>query len=402
MKKYLIIVISILTAGCFFTSCSDDEFDSSIFDTSRVPLDRTSYTFPLDTFAIENFLNPYNLRFLYRLEDVGSNMDYNLIPCSYEKSQEVAVLSKYLWFDVYKKVKDEVFLKTYSPKILHIIGSPAYNAASGTMLLGVAEGGKKITFYRTNSIDLRDIDDVNEKFFKTMHHEFSHILHQHILYPTDFRTLSNSLYDPMSWQERSDSVVLSFGCVTPYGSSGEAEDWVEVIANYIVKSDDVWNGMLNTASYGWETVVVDVDKWDPETEYRTFNSKKDVKTVDGKDSQYEVVRKSIIRDADGNPVLNDDGNVQYIDNDAVDGRAMLEKKLGMCRQWLQESFGINLDELRHEVQTRQYVTNGDGSFKRDADGKLINRLVYPLHPGSTETLLDSLLNDVNKFKELQN
>ena len=47
-------------------------------------------------------------------------------------------------------------------------------------MLGTAEGGKKITLYEVNSLDFEnvDIEVLNEYYFKTMHHEFAHILHQ--------------------------------------------------------------------------------------------------------------------------------------------------------------------------------------------------------------------------------
>ena len=123
-----------------FVSCSDDDFTETIFDTTEYPLDRSAYTFPLDTFVKVNFLEPYNLRYLYKMQDIGSDMNYNLVPCTYDQSVTLAVLCKYLWYDVYKSVVGEEFLKQFSPRIIHVIGSPAFNPSSGTMLLGTAEG----------------------------------------------------------------------------------------------------------------------------------------------------------------------------------------------------------------------------------------------------------------------
>ncbi|MBR1719820.1 MAG: hypothetical protein IJ726_05305, partial [Phocaeicola sp.] len=229
-----------------FVSCSDDDFTETIFDTTEYPLDRSLYTFPLDTFVKKNFLEPYNLRYLYKMQDIGSNMDYNLVPCSYDQSVTLAVLCKYLWYDVYKENVGEEFLKQFSPRIIHVIGSPAYNPSSGTMLLGTAEGGLKITLYNGNALNPSDIEYLNEWFFKTMHHEFSHILNQRYNRPTDFDLLSNGKYNTVSWQDTPDSVAISQGFVSPYASSQAREDWVEVIANYIVKDTVYWNRMLDT------------------------------------------------------------------------------------------------------------------------------------------------------------
>ena len=158
--------------------------------------------------------------------------------------------------------------------------------------------------------------------------------------------------------------------------------------------------MLNTATYGWEVVMVDVDKFDPELETRTF--KNDVKQA-GSDAyaQYEVYRKTIVRDENGDPIKDENGKLQYIDEDGVDGKALILQKLDMARNWMKTSFGLDLDQLRKEVQTRQYLTDEKGEFVL-RDGKFVNRLVEPLHIGSSETLMDSLLYQVDKFKELQN
>lgn len=398
MKKSIIFIcLSIILGTSFFASCSEDDLGPTIFNTPEGPLDRTLYSFPLDSFLEANYRSIYNLRYIYKMEDIGSDMDYNLIPCTYEKSKEIAVLAKYLWFDVYTKLKSPEFLKKYAPRILHIIGSAAYNPSSGTMTLGEASGGKKITFYRGSSIDVNNIDSINELFFKTMHHEFSHILHQNTIYPTEFRTLSAGKYDSFSWQERNDSVVLSEGFVTPYGSSQIQEDWVETIANYIVKDSITWEGMLNTASYGWEVVMVKIADYDPSFEQRLYEN--DLKDLNGNVVEYEVLRKTVSRDEKNQPILVD-GKYQYIDNDGIDGQALLLRKLDMCRTWLKESFGLDLDQLRKEVQIRQYLTDDQGKFVL-RDGKFVNRLIEPLHAGSSETLIDSLLYQVDKFKELQ-
>ena len=83
--KLAILVVSIIvTAG--FASCSDDEFTPSIYDTTDYPLDKTTYTFPLDSFVKREYLQPYNVKFIYRMEDVGSDMDKNLTPAPYDKS----------------------------------------------------------------------------------------------------------------------------------------------------------------------------------------------------------------------------------------------------------------------------------------------------------------------------
>ena len=124
-KIRLWLAAAAVAVGAGVTSCSDDDFTASIFDTNPAIdyLDKSSYTFPLDTFCKKEFLEPYNLKFIYRFEDKGSDMNKNLTPPDYDKSVDLAVLTKYLWYDIYKSLAGEEFLKAYSPRIIHVCGS---------------------------------------------------------------------------------------------------------------------------------------------------------------------------------------------------------------------------------------------------------------------------------------
>jgi len=243
--KYLLIslFILLLISGCK----KDDDFTDSIF-IDQEELDPSSPTYDFDLWLNKNFLEPYNLSFKYRMEDVGSDLDYNLVPVSLDKSKQFAQLVKYLWFDVYSDMVDEKFLKNYGPRIIHLIGSPAYNPNSGTILLGTADSGIKITLYNCNSLDFSDPDMMNEYYFKTMHHEFAHILQQTKSTPKDFEQISAGNYSPMGWQYRTDDEAAKLGFVSSYASSQASEDFVETIANYLVKSDEDWNALLDAAS----------------------------------------------------------------------------------------------------------------------------------------------------------
>ena len=306
MKNNLFFTLLLLLGLNIFFSCSEDNFTESIFIDGKEELDPKSYSYKFDKWLQDEYLKPYNLRFRYKMEDVGADMDYNLVPTGYDNAQDIAILSKYLWFDVYGTVIDDDFLKKYGPRIIHLIGSPAFNPASGTMILGLAEGGLKVSLYRCNSVDYTDVDMMNEFYFKTMHHEFAHILHQKKSYPNEFRLISTTNYSPFGWQDRHDNVAASMGFVSAYAGSEDREDFVEVIANYIVKTDEQWATILDNASKGWE--------YDPT----------------------EKVLTQLSTDPDG-----------------VDGRKIILDKLTICRKWLKEEWNVSIDELREEVQKRQ-------------------------------------------------
>lgn len=397
-----LLIVSIIAVSAGFVSCSDDDdFTATIFDSdpSIDYLDKSLYTFPLDTFCKKEFLEPYNLKFIYKMEDKGSDMNKNLTPATYDKSVDLAVLTKYLWYDIYKDIAGDEFLKENSPRIIHVIGSKNYNPSQGTETLGDASSGVKINLYNVNNLDASNITMMNQYFFKTMHHEFAHILDQTHLRPTSFNTISNSNYDAAGWSDSPDSLKSGFGFVSSYASSAVAEDWAECLSVYVTSDSISWNKLLNSASYEWEEVdcktVNDYNKLiKPGCSLDTIGYFKEADNGENK-----IYRRKCLRNADGSVSLDKDGNVQWIHETGIDGREVILQKIDLVRNYLKEHYNINLDLLRREVQTHMYVTNEDGSFKVGRDGYLINKLVSVLPSG--ETLMDSLRQEVYKYKALQ-
>lgn len=400
-KLNTLVWAALFMVGCATVSCSDDDFTETIFDTKDYPLDRSVVTFPLDTFLKVNYQEPYNLRYIYRMEDIGSDLQKNLVPADYDKALDLAVLSKYLWFDVYAQIagEKEVFLKKYSPRIIHLIGSPSYNPTTGSETLGVAEGGLKITLQKVNSLNINDIANANEYFFNTMHHEFAHILDQTKSRPTSFNTISNGVYNYTEWTEKQDSLAYSQGFVSPYASSVAREDWAEIMARYITRDSLTWEYMLNTASYDWEDVDnVEEDFYNSLLKVWPHDMDSIGYSYTTASGEFHVLRKKILRDENG---YASGGKITFTDNeDGIDGRAVILEKLEMVRQWLKESFNIDIDELRREVQRRQYVVDENGKLKQDSNGNLINKLTQPYTEGSSESLMDHLRDQVNQYKSL--
>lgn len=411
MKKNIIYALLLATSS-FFTlaSCSDDEFGDTIFPEVSDKLDPSSATFPLDTFLVENYLNPYNMKFSYRLEDTEIDMNYNLVPASYDKALDMAVLTKYLWYDVYETIianstseaADKFFMKRYGPKMIMLVGSPAINEASGTEDRGLAEGGVKITLYAVNELDENNMAELNDLFFRTMHHEFNHILNQNIAFSDEFKDISSGSYDPMNWQTKEDIAARTSGFITAYASKDYNEDFVELIANYVIVTADQWEQYLVDATRGYEEV--DVDRADI---YEARNDGTYIKDVDvtydanGNASVYKILRYTVSRDENGTPILDEEGNLIYIDSDAIDGRAIIEQKFEMCRSYMLDYFGIDVDELRREVLSRMYVTDAAGEPVQDEGGNYQNRLLMPTVSDPSQTVIDSLRYQVKRFESMQ-
>ncbi len=402
-----------------FVACSEDELGPTIFPAEDKPLDRTLGTFPLDTFIKKHMLERYNMKYIYRMEDVGADMQKNLVPAKYEKSVDLAILTKYLWLDVYDKLagEKEVFLKKYAPRIIHVIGSPAYNE-DGSRTVGVAEGGVKITLMEANKLNVDEIEGangLNNLFFHTMHHEFAHILDQTYQRPTAFDLLSSALYDA-AWNDKHDSVQCSLGFVTPYGSSANREDWVEVLSCYVTYTQERWDNLLESASYDWEDVDMTAEKYDSLFwNYEEKNGKwvkttrkteYDIDTIgylhELSNYEYKVARKVVKRDADGWVQTDSLGNWQYDREhwDNIDGREVILTKLDLVRTWLKTNWDIDLDELRREVQSRQYLTDSNGNFVRNEWGGYVNRLTQPYEGDPSKTLFKYLSEEIEEYKKI--
>ena len=371
MKKiqyYISALLLVAVAAMSLSSCSEDKLGPTIFPDVDETLDPTSYTYKLDKFVKENYLDKYNLTFLYKMPDISTNMNYNLVPATYENSIDLAVLCKHLWFDVYDSVAGEQFLKTYGPRIILLIGSPAYDPYAGTETVGLAEGGIKISLFKVNAMNINDFNMMNEYYFKTMHHEFAHILHQTKTYPSEFNKISVGHYDGTNWQYRGNE-VNSMGFVTTYASSDFREDFAETIANYLVKTDTQWNRILELASRGYATSASDDDftavyysyYYYPDndnTQDLVYVDERFVVTVTDEDGTVNKYYRND-RDPQGNRIVIYD----VIDEDGIDGAEAILEKVRIARTWLQDEWGVDLDELRRVVQYRQATYNMDNLRK---------------------------------------
>ena len=257
MKKYIIgSAVCLALAGAFASCSSDDDLDPvSIFQPEPDVLDPTSPTYKFDKWVKKNYFDEYNMTFTYRMKSLATDPDYNLVPASLDKSMQLAVLTKYLWYDVYDQITGSTdFLRQYGPKMLHIIGSSAVNPSTGTEILGLAEGGLKVSLFVVNDLDPENAELLNAKYFKTMHHEFSHILHQTKTYPKSFDEINAANYEPNTWQDRLGGTTCSLGFTSPYASGQAREDFAETCANYIVRTPDEWELTLWLADRGWVEV----------------------------------------------------------------------------------------------------------------------------------------------------
>lgn len=244
MKKYLYIAMLGLAVCLGLGSCSEDApSDPTNFPTT--PVERNAF----DQWLLKNFTYPYNVSFLYKMKDIESDMTKNLVPTDSAKSTKLAIIIKYLWFDAYAEAIGPDFIKENVPRVIHLIGSPAFNS-NGTIVLGTAEGGQKVTLYTVNSLtdeNLKDYSYLNDYYFHTMHHEFTHILNQKIAYNKSFDKVTASGYVSGDWTNVEDVDAQKKGFVTAYAMEEGKEDFAEMLSTYVTSTPTQWEKILSTA-----------------------------------------------------------------------------------------------------------------------------------------------------------
>ena len=246
MKKY-IKYLMLAAFAVLASSCQEKVLD---YCNSQI-IDSTVEQNDFDKWLVKNYIEPYNIEFKYRMEYKESDMNYYLVPAEYEKSIQIAKLLLHLCIGSYDEVTgSKDFIRGYFPKMVHLVGSAAYKN-NGTMVLGTAEGGLKMTLYYINSLRL-DPDFLNYYYFKTMHHEFAHILHQTKPYPSDFEMISGTDYVADTWSDAwdGDADAQQNGFISEYASKEANEDFVEIIATYITNSAATWNNIITSAGEG--------------------------------------------------------------------------------------------------------------------------------------------------------
>lgn len=239
MRKWYICPL-VLLLSLAFAACGSDEPDgNSIFDTTAPQRNE------FDHWLLANYIETYNIDFKYRMEDIESDYTHNLIPADFDLSVKLAKIVKHAWLEAYDEVAGIDFTRTNAPKVIHVVGSAKWDDNQYT--LGTAEGGMKVTLYLGNWLDPTNTAQLNLYYFKTMHHEFAHILHQKKDYPVEFNEITAGSYAPTGWKNRKLEEVVPLGYVTNYAGSEPTEDIAEITATYLTYTDAQWQEVWKLA-----------------------------------------------------------------------------------------------------------------------------------------------------------
>lgn len=252
LNKYLSMA-AVAVLGLGFTACDDDDPDTSI---TVIPDNINSQT-DLDKWIEKNFNLPYNIDYKYRYEDVQGDFNYYLVPARYDDAITMAHLIKYLCIEVYNEVAGPDFTRRYFPKMFYCVGEWEYRN-NGTYVLGTAEGGRKIFLAGLNYLpaSLGSASAMNERYFKTIHHEFTHILNQTKPIPADFQLVTGSGYVADMWNE--DPFISEYrdnGFISAYSQHSYTEDFAEMLSIYVTNSKAYWDNVMSTASASTQSAL---------------------------------------------------------------------------------------------------------------------------------------------------
>lgn len=239
MKKFKLYKnVLVLSSVLFLGACASDEpLTESILDTT-VPVKSS-----LDNWIDTNFLTPYNINVQYKWnQNVVDNNRY-LFPPTQTKVQPALEIVQKIWLQSYSTIGGADFVKKIAPREFVLVGGVNLNT-TGTITLGLADAGQRITLFETDNVDKTDRENV-KRFIKTIQHEYIHILNQ--TKPFDEKTLAKITPTgyTSNWYATSTAVANEEGFISDYARSNINEDFAEMAATMLINSKAEYQAILD-------------------------------------------------------------------------------------------------------------------------------------------------------------
>ena len=197
----------------------------------------------LDTWLRANFTTSHNIDVKYHWDENKTDLNRYLHPPKEDRVRPTMQAVKTVWLDSYSQVGGADFVKKIAPREILLIGGVNKNP-SGTITLGLAEGGKRITFFSVDLVDLKDQAELTE-FISTIQHEYAHILTQTI--PFDIEAYGKITPDNYTaqWFNESESDSRELGYITSYARSNPNEDFAEMVSRMLSNDKTEYDKLIN-------------------------------------------------------------------------------------------------------------------------------------------------------------
>ncbi|MCR6506161.1 MULTISPECIES: putative zinc-binding metallopeptidase [Bacteroides] len=243
-KHYTLYALLICMLAGAFTSCSEDDLNPASVITTGEKVEND-----FDRWLVANYVNPYNIAFKYRYEEMESDLNYYTVPAEYEQAVQLAHIVKYICVEAYDEVAGINFTRAYFPKEFFLIGEWEYKN-NGTFILGTAEGGKKVLLAGVNYLNQykNSIASLNHYYLKTIHHEFTHIMNQTKEMPTAYQFITGNSYVADKWSESPyNAGYLKRGFISSYAQMEHGEDFAEMLSLYVCYPASQWQAWMDEA-----------------------------------------------------------------------------------------------------------------------------------------------------------
>lgn len=239
MKKFKLYKnVLVLSSVLFLGACASDEpLTESILDTT-VPVKSS-----LDNWIDTNFLTPYNINVQYKWDQNVVDNNRYLFPPTQTKVQPALEIVQKIWLQSYSTIGGADFVKKIAPREFVLVGGVNLNT-TGTITLGLADAGQRITLFETDNVDKTDRENV-KRFIKTIQHEYIHILNQ--TKPFDEKTLAKITPTgyTSNWYATSTAVANEEGFISDYARSNINEDFAEMAATMLINSKAEYQAILD-------------------------------------------------------------------------------------------------------------------------------------------------------------
>ncbi len=230
MTKKILTLLLIGGLGLASSCYPEEEIEAPV---KRTPLSND----PLDQYIQENFVEEYGVAIRYRFVDRYVDPSKRVTPPKREVVIPMLDFLTEFWVEPFIDVAfGNTFFRSHVPAEIILVGSTMYNA-DGTVTLGTADAGARITLTEVNFVD---VDNENWVFRQlgTIYHEFAHIMHQRYNLPASWQDISRGDYTSSgSWYNYTDEEALQRGFVSPYGTSSINEDFAELVAFLLFRPD---------------------------------------------------------------------------------------------------------------------------------------------------------------------
>ncbi|MCC9065107.1 zinc-binding metallopeptidase [Flavobacterium piscisymbiosum] len=196
----------------------------------------------LDKWISTNFLDLYNINVYYEWDQNTVDNTRYLFPPKVEKVQPAMEVVKKIWIDSYTTIGGVNFVKKIAPREFVLVGGVNLNT-NGTLTLGLAEGGQRITLFQVDNLNKKSRANVTQ-FIHTIQHEYVHILNQTKPFDEQAWSKLTPVGYTSTWYTEPIATSRNLGFVTSYARLNIYEDFAETAAAILTSSKAEYDAIL--------------------------------------------------------------------------------------------------------------------------------------------------------------